>query len=428
MRANLSANQVTLPRVVTLTLSTSKWLLAGAYNISISAKGRVVNHETAATLIVHKNPALSPGIVTAPGPLNKPIIHTFQFDGELMSEFQVFDSRRSVSIASGDVDGDGIDETIAGTSWKLLRTPALLGIFRRNGTPITLMETEYRSRFGLTVATGDIDGDWVEDIAMGFYDTGQEDDEEDGFDGWDDFKPNCHHHPRGHGGVKIYQIIGQRFIDTGLILYPYEKEGYRGSPSIAIADVDGDGVPELITAPGPDPCAPAKIKVFKIDTREGIGRWKITSLLAEFTVVFEEKKAGFGANIAAGDIDGDGEAEIIIGAGPDPRNRSMVKVYRGDGTFTGIQFIAYPDQDKRHSEKEHGREEGLWNRFGVYVAVGDMETDGISEIITGMGPGPMNEGWVRVFKGDGTPIGNGFLAYPKNMKFGVRVSGGNIGE
>ena len=47
---------------------------------------------------------------------------------------------------------------------------------------------------------------------------------------------------------------------------------------------------------------------------------------------------------------------------------------------------------------------------------------------TGMGPGPLNEGWVRIFKGDGTPVGNGFLAYPENMKFGVRVSAGNVGE
>lgn len=30
--------------------------------------------------------------------------------------------------------------------------------------------------------------------------------------------------------------------------------------------------------------------------------------------------------------------------------------------------------------------------------------------------------------GDGTPIGKGFLAYLRNMKFGVRVSSGNIGE
>jgi hypothetical protein len=31
-------------------------------------------------------------------------------------------------------------------------------------------------------------------------------------------------------------------------------------------------------------------------------------------------------------------------------------------------------------------------------------------------------------KGDGRPIGKGFLAYPQNMKFGVRVSTGQIGE
>jgi hypothetical protein len=47
---------------------------------------------------------------------------------------------------------------------------------------------------------------------------------------------------------------------------------------------------------------------------------------------------------------------------------------------------------------------------------------------TGMEPGSLNEGWVRTFRGDGTPMGNGFLAYPKNMTFGVRVSAGNIGE
>ena len=31
-------------------------------------------------------------------------------------------------------------------------------------------------------------------------------------------------------------------------------------------------------------------------------------------------------------------------------------------------------------------------------------------------------------KRDGTPIANGFLAYPEYIKFGVRVSAGQIGE
>jgi hypothetical protein len=32
----------------------------------------------------------------------------------------------------------------------------------------------------------------------------------------------------------------------------------------------------------------------------------------------------------------------------------------------------------------------------------------------------------EVSNGDGIPVGIGFLAYPENMKFGVRVSAGNI--
>jgi hypothetical protein len=319
-----------------------------------------------------------------------------------------------------------MDEIIAGTSWKLHKSPAILGIFKKDGVPIAIHEMDYRSRFGVTVAASDVDGDWMDDVAVGFYAyPSHKEDDEDDFNKCNEFPANCHHISRGLGGVKVFHFIGGRLIDTGAIIHPYEREHHRGSPNIAMGDTDGDGLPELITAPGPDPCAPAKIKVFKLDTRDGIGRWKIISLLVEFLVNFDKEKRGFGANIATGDVDGDGKAEIIVGAGPDPRNPPIVKVYRGDGTFTGTQFMAYPDS---HHRKLFGHEIGGQNRFGVYVATGDMEMDGISEIITGMGPGPLNEGWVRIFKGDGTPIGNGFLAYPEKMRFGVRVSGGNIGE
>ena len=81
-----------------------------------------------------------------------------------------------------------------------------------------------------------------------------------------------------------------------------------------------------------------------------------------------------------------------------------------DGLYTMESFIAY---------------EGTG--YGVYVSASDVDGDGKAEILTGPGPGPRNKPIVRIFRGDGTLMGE-FQAYPDYMKFGVRVSGGGVGE
>src|SRR5439155_27166985 len=77
---------------------------------------------------------------------------------------------------------------------------------------------------------------------------------------------------------------------------------FAGGVRVATGDVNGDGVPDIITAPGAG--GGPHIKVF-----DGATGQLITQFMA-YTPSF----AG-GVYVAAGDVNGDGKADIITGAG-----------------------------------------------------------------------------------------------------------------
>jgi hypothetical protein len=110
-------------------------------------------------------------------------------------------------------------------------------------------------------------------------------------------------------------------------------------------------------------------------------------------------------------LDGDQKAEIIVGAGPDPRKIAQVVILKNaNGQWTSKKFTAF---------------EG--SRYGVYVACKDLDGDGKGEIITTLGPGLENRSPVRIFSGEGIFLGQ-FQAYPNEIRYGVRVTGGNVGN
>jgi hypothetical protein len=61
---------------------------------------------------------------------------------------------------------------------------------------------------------------------------------------------------------------------------------------------------------------------------------------------------GWGATLAAGDLDGDGRDEIVVGQGEGPGSMTGLQAFRGDGTPIGAPFRAYAAA-----------------RFGVSIAV-----------------------------------------------------------
>ncbi|MDO8592966.1 MAG: S8 family peptidase [bacterium] len=168
-----------------------------------------------------------------------------------------------------------------------------------------------------------------------------------------------------------------------------------------------------------------------------------------------DKNFQSGVSLASCDINGDGAAEIITGAGPGAG--PDVKIFKLNGEQIG-QFSAYrhdfrggvnvacakADNDKQAeiiTAPASGLEPvvkifdarlNLKKSFyaydkkflgGVNLTAGDLDGNGSTRIITGAGDsgGPQ----VRIFRTDGRPQSQ-FFAYDKNLRHGVRVAAANI--
>ena len=176
--------------------------------------------------------------------------------------------------------------------------------------------------------------------------------------------------------VNVYDNTGQIFSVTA-----YDP-AFRGGVRVAMADINGDGTPDLITAAG-DGGGP-HIRVF-----DGVTHNVINEFLA-----YDPAFTG-GVYVAAGDVDGDGNAEIITGAGEG--GGPHVKVFDGMTGAVKGSFFAYDAAF----------------RGGVSVASGDVRGDSRDEIITGAGFGGGPH--VRVFDQTGAVLTE-FMAYESNSR------------
>lgn len=162
--------------------------------------------------------------------------------------------------------------------------------------------------------------------------------------------------------VKVYNNAGT-LMNT---FKPYPLPGgaqFGGGVDVAVGDIDGDNVPDIITGAGPG--GGPHVKVFK-GTDIAAGNPNPTEIRSFFA--FAATFTG-GVNVAAGDVDGNGLIDLIAGAGPG--GGPHVKVFsNGNQGSLLMSFFAYESTF----------------RGGVNVAGGDVGGDTTTdEVITGAG-------------------------------------------
>jgi len=286
----------------------------------------------------------------------KGVARGFDYKLNKIKELEVFKgtSFHGLNIQLVDANGDGYRELVAAGVKGDQPFVRVISLFN-DTIEYSFLAYDAKFRGGVEASAGDVDGDGKVEIVV---------------------VPQSGAEPM----VKIFDRDGK--LEKQFLAF---NKDYRNGLSVRVGDVDKDGKIDIVIAPH-EKIMP-KVKIF-----DGAGKLK-TSILA-YTADFEG-----GVNIALGDINKDGQLEIITGAGPG--GGPHVKAFSYNGTKL-VDIFAYASNFSG----------------GVNVASRDVNSDGYSEIITA----PESKGGphVRIFSKEGTVLGE-FFAWEKNYTKGINI-------
>jgi hypothetical protein len=185
--------------------------------------------------------------------------------------------------------------------------------------------------------------------------------------------------------VRVYNGVGfGQVIDFFGIADPT----FRGGARAAVGDVNGDGAGDLLVAAG----FGGGPRVAGFDGRS-LAAGAPASLFADFFAF--ELGLRNGVYVTAGDLDGDGYAEVVVGGGPGGGPRVSAfggwPLVAGGGPVPLTDFFAGD----------------VSSRGGVRVAVKDLTGDGRADLVTGSGGSR-----VTAYAGGTTEL-FGFDAFPR---------------
>jgi len=292
----------------------------------------------------------------------------------------------SVSSA-GDVNGDGYSDVIVGAPYYHNVEDYEGRVFVYHGSPSGLSSSadwtaevdQAEAYFGISVSSaGDVNGDGYSDVIVGAY----------GYDGG----------VTNEGGAFVYHGSSSSGLSSepDWMAVSGQEVALFGISVATAGDVNGDGYSDVI------------VGAYRYDggeTDEGRafvyhGNSSGLSASADWTAEVDQEDAEFGISVSsAGDVNGDGYSDVIVGAwwfDYAETNQGRVFVYHG----SAVGLSSLPDWN----------ESGMTDQAGAYVgfsvsSAGDVNGDGYSDVIVGV------PGWDELGAGGEVDIGTAFVYY-----------------
>lgn len=290
-----------------------------------------------------------------------------------------------VSVASaGDVNGDGYSDLILGADLYDNGQTDEGGVFVYHGSATgpsavanwTAESDQASAHFGVSVASaGDVNGDGYSDVVVGSsqYDNGQTDE----------------------GGAFIFHgSVSGLALAASQTLESDQASAHFGVSVASAGDVNGDGFSDiLVGAPDYDN---GQIDEGRAYLFHGSASGVATT--ANWTTESNQNGAAYGSSLAgAGDVNGDGYSDVIVGAflydnGQTDEGRAFVYHGSASGLATTANWTAESNQASAE--------------YGVSVSsAGDVNGDGYADVIVGADrfedilPSQLDEGCIFIYYG-----------------------------
>src|SRR3989339_668965 len=291
------------------------------------------------------------------------------------------------SLVAGDLNADGKTDLAVGANWS---TQCSVYIFYNDGNYTSLASTadeiitgEASSQFGTSMSVGDLNSDGKEDLVVGAV-----------------------NYSSYRGRSYIFYNDGSYAASAASVdeIITGEASSQFGN-SLDVGDLNSDGKEDLVVGAFMYNSFQGRIYIFYND---GTGIYTYGATTSNVTIT--GSGANFGESLVIGDMNSDDKTDLVVGATFYGSTNGRAYIFYNDGSYAASAASA--------DEIITGEAS---SQFGTSMSVGDLNSDGKTDLIVGAKSFSSFTGRTYIFYNDGQ--------YPLNATSAdIMITGENNGD